>query len=188
MFSYNFIDPELAEKIENANNKFHEANADVFRLWVSDMVFSWQWWVVVALTVLPWVFWFIVRRKECSDRLLYAGFITMIMASYLDMTGMSIGLWSYNIRIFPMISSCMPWNFTMMPVAAMLFYQYKPRMNPIIKAVAFSTIGSFMIEPLFRWMGIYNPLKWKSYYSFPIYIIIYLIGNRMVKKNRFEKP
>jgi len=50
-----------------------------------------------------------------------------------------------------------------------------------------SVFSSFMAEPFFVWVGIYNPKHWKCIYSFPIIIGIYLASDWFSKRSQFEK-
>jgi hypothetical protein len=98
-----------------------------------------------------------------------------------------MGLWGYNVKLIPIIPPYIPWDFTLMPVTAMLFYQYKPRTNPIVKAAIFSGLGSFIFQPIFEWLGFYNPQNWMDWYSFPIMAGIYLIGHLCTKVKSFRE-
>jgi hypothetical protein len=69
----------------------------------------------------------------------------------------------------------------------MAFLQYKPHISPLLKAVVFSALTCFVAEPIFVWMGYYNPKHWEYYYSFPIYIVLYLIAYKFSTSTRFEK-
>lgn len=100
---------------------------------------------------------------------------------------MALGLWEYNSELIPLTPPLLPWNFTIMPVTSMLFYQYKPQINPLIKSVVFSAIGSFIGQPMFAYIGVYNPKHWKHYYSFPILVIIYLIGHYFLTRKNFKE-
>lgn len=186
MILNSFIYLQMTDPIRNAEQIYHDANMELLHHWLSHGVFSWTWWICTALTILPWLFWFSVKKSDSTDRLLYSGFSIIILSSYLDMLGMSMGLWGYDCQIVPTIPPYMPWDFTLMPVVSMLFYQYKPNVHPFLKSVVFSAIGSFIVQPLFEWIGIYDPKGWKNYYSFPILIGIYLIGYYFYTRDRFQ--
>jgi hypothetical protein len=56
-----------------------------------------------------------------------------------------------------------------------------------LKAIIFSVASSFIAEPIFVAIGLYNPKQWKYIYSFPVVIIIYLIADWLSKRKDFEK-
>lgn len=179
------INQETLDAIGNITSDFIQ----IWHVWLTMVVFSWHWWVDVGLAILPWILWRIVRDKEQANRLLYAGFATMLMATYLDIVGMTQGLWTYHTWVIPLMPEFLPWDLSVMPVMAMLFYQFKPKINPWIKGAFFGALGSFVSEPIFEWLDIYERLNWEYYYSFPIYIAVYMIGYFIYKRsgNDFTK-
>ena len=68
----------------------------------------------------------------------------------------------------------------------MLCLQIKPTLNPFIKAVIYSVLTSFIGEPIFVWIGLYTTVKWNVFYSFLIWIILYLIAYRISKVKAFD--
>lgn len=179
-------DPKIVESVDSINQKFYQLNIELFGIWKKSMVFEWHWWVNAFLMIAPWVVWFIVRKKDSTNRLLFSGLFLIIMASYYDFIGMSLGLWGYNYKLIPTIPPFMPWDISLIPVFGMLFYQYKPHISPFIKGLLFAFIGAYIFEPLFYWLGIYNPKEWKHYYSFAILYVLYLAGNFFVTRDNFE--
>ena len=179
------VNQSVIDTASQLNEAFHQLKADFLRFWVNDIVFTWHWWLEAALAVLPWVVWLAVRKKDSTKRLLCAGFFVLIISSYLDMLGMSMGLWGYNSAVIPTIPPYAPWNFSLLPVSAMLFYQVRPSLNPFIKAVVFAGVAAFVFEPVFTWLAIYNPKEWRHIYSLPIFIAIYLIGHCIASGKRY---
>lgn len=162
---------------------------NTFRLidiWSAHMVFQWFWWMEVALSIVPWVFWWFVRKKESTGRLLLAGFLVIIIASYLDFVGVDIGLWAYNAKTLPFMPPYIPWDFTLMPVTAMLCYQFFPRANAYLKAAGYALFASYIVQPVFQWMRIYDPIMWPHFYSVPIFFVIYLIGHAVTRIKTFQ--
>ena len=141
------------------------------------MVFTWRWWFLVSLSLLPWILWLIVHDRKNRHNLLYAGLFTMLPATFLCIIGVSQGWWKYNTWVLPDLPQYLPWDLSVMPVTAMLFYQFYPRIKPWIKGAVFGVVGAFVVEPIFIWLGIYEPTGWKLYYGVPIYIVIFMIGH-----------
>jgi len=111
----------------------------------------------------------------------------MVIAELLDVCGVEAGLWSYNIDIDPFTPSFLTFDFSLLPVATMVFLQCKPEFNPVLKAIVYSAFSCFIFQPIFVWLGIYNRLQWKDYYSFPFLIIIYLIAYYCSTRETFKK-
>ena len=171
---------------ESLYEKLHNTHGEYYDFWKNDILFSWRWWVTLSLIVLPWIIWLLVRKKESTDRLLYAGFFVMIFSSALDMVGITLNLWQYPVNVFPLMPEYIPFDICALPVATMLCIQYFPKVNPYIKAVIYSVTSSFIFEPLNVWLGLYKQIHWEYYYSVPIMIFIYLAANYLASRIKFD--
>ncbi len=170
------MDSSSIDAIDQITDNFVDLHDRIREVWLTQVLFTWHWWLDVALTVLPWILWFIVRQRNLQRRLLFAGLVTALLATYLDMIGMTQGWWTYYTWVVPLMPEYLPWDLAVMPVTVMLFYQYKPNWNPWIKAAIFGMFGAFVSEPLFEWIGIYKRITWEYWYSFPIYIAVFMLG------------
>jgi hypothetical protein len=162
-------------------NKVANANNELLQIWVSQIVFSWRWWLGVLLTIFPWIIWVRIRDKKNTIRLLFVGIIVILVTDSLDVIGMSFHLWHYDWTVLPFIPEFIPWDYTMFPVGIMLILQLKPKVNAFIKTIAFAFLSAFIIEPLFNWLGLYDMVHWKYWYSFVIYLALFLIFNWIYK-------
>lgn len=131
--------------------------------------------------------WFKFKKDESTHRLLFVGFLVIIISSWMDFVGTMYGLWFYTGKPIPTMPSYVPWDYSLLPVMVMLLLQYKPASSPFLKALIFAGVSSFIGEPLFQWIGIYVMTNWKIYYSFPIYFFIYLLSHKVSRVNMFEK-
>jgi hypothetical protein len=181
------MSPETVEKLQALFMQMQEYTKEVVRLWSQGILFTWQWWLLLAMTVLPWIFWIFWHKKDSTNRLLYAGFFSIIAAKLLDTIGSTFGFWQYTARLVPLMPPLFPWDATLMPVAVMTLIQLKPKIHPIIKAAALAAFAAFIMEPLAEWIGLYKSILWKHYYSFPVFIFIYLVADWLSRRERFEK-
>jgi uncharacterized membrane protein YoaT (DUF817 family) len=176
--------------IKRAEDLLHNvdiANSEYITFWINYIVLSWRWWLCTIIVLCSWILWFIFRNKDCTGRLLLAGFLTMAISELLDAMGEQLGIWSYNVDVEPFSPAFITFDLTLLPIATMAFIQYKPNINPFFKAVIFSGIGSFIAQPVFAFLGIYNRQSWKDYYSFPIFIVLYLVAHYFSRLNSFDK-
>lgn len=178
---------EYVKKLMNLNELLDKINSDIRTIMVNNLFFTWRWWLGLALTIVPWIIWFRIRKKDSTSRLLFAGFITLILSSYMDIVGQQLGLWVYYVDIEPINPSFEMFDFSLLPITTMLFLQYKPNISPIIKSVVYSVTGSFIIQPLFIFLKFYNPVHWKNFYSIPFLIVIYLTAHYCVTRKSFSK-
>ncbi|WCK53567.1 hypothetical protein PP175_19850 [Aneurinibacillus sp. Ricciae_BoGa-3] len=177
----------VRNKIQTIYDSTERMNREYLAIWRDHILFSWEWWVCLLLTIVPWMAWVKFRKKESSDRLLYAGFFVLIISSYLNFLGISYGLWWYLVDVIPTVPSFVVWDCSVLPVMSMLFLQYKPEYSPYIKALLFSLFNSFVAETIFRWIGFYEPKNWNSLYSFPLYYLIYMMADYLSRRNAFVK-
>lgn len=170
---------EVYELIKNANIL-------LTKVWSSQIVFSWRWWLQLILTIIPWIIWIKYRDKRQTVRLLFVGMIVAMTTNALDIIGGNFNLWHYDWKVFPFAPMYIPWDFTLFPIIVMVFLQIKPDVKPIYKSLIFAIYSSFLSEPLFQWMGLYHPIKWKHWYSFFIYILLYLFYNYIYNSRLFQ--
>lgn len=136
---------EGINKVEQAYQKIHGANNLINDAIMNAFLFSWRWWLGIALFIIPWIVWFRIRKKESSDRLLYAGLISILIGLVIDFFAVSMGKWSYPIKLIPNSGVLfLPYHISMLPVAVMFTLQIKPSFNPFVKAVIFAGFGAFI--------------------------------------------
>lgn len=179
--------PMYSDKVEKIYRTIHNASVDFYKLWLDSMFLKWQWWLNLAITVTPWVLWIIVRKRESTHRLLYAGVISALISTFFDYLGSAMGLWIYISNLIPSVPPYIPWDFCLIPVGVMLTMQIKPKANMFIKGVILAATGAFIWEPLIILGGIYKPLTWKLYYSFPFAFLIYVVSHIAATRKQFEK-
>lgn len=176
----------VKQGVEKVNEMVHQANVQLFDIWREQMLFTWRWWLSVALVVGPWVLWVVLRKKESTDRLLYAGLVTALISTYLDTIGMALGLWTYEVEVIPLIPPYIPWDLCVIPVITMFALQIKPRLNPVLKALIIATLG-VITEEIFELTGLYDAKHWQHYHSFPIFFIMFLIAYYVSSRSKFKK-
>jgi hypothetical protein len=159
---------------------------EFFNYWLNNVLLTWRWWLVVILTIVPWILWVMFRNKDSTYRLLLAGLAVALITSYLDKFGYWLSLWSYPIMPIPIMPPHFPWNLTLAPVSIMATIQFKPNINPYLKSVVYSLFNSFIIQPLSVLLGLYDQKLWKHYYSVPFFIIIYLIAHYLATRKEFN--
>jgi len=179
--------PEKVKVMGELQKKVTEANEEYLDFWLKNTLFHWDFFLSLAFTIIPLLLWIKFRKKESTARLLFVGFFVAIVSSWLDFLGVAFGKWYYTGKVIPTIPSYIPWDFVIIPVFIMLLIQYKPHWSPILKGLLFSGVSSFVGEPLFKWLGFYVLVDWSPFYSFPIYLVIYLISSRLSKVKSIQQ-
>ncbi|WP_408010223.1 CBO0543 family protein [Pseudalkalibacillus sp. A8] len=181
------IPEKVAVEIDKIYKKLALVNEEDRQIWFEYELLSWQWFLAFLLSILPWLIWLKFRKKESTNRLLSGAFYIIAISMLLDSFGTELGFWDYRYEVVPFLPSFIPWDLSFLPVIFMFLLQVKPRMSPILKAVLYSIIGTCIGEPVFQWLGYYNPSNWSPVYSFPIYFLKYLVGHILVMSNHYEE-
>lgn len=163
---------------------YGQANALHYQFWLHHNLLTWQWWFLLVLSIIPWWIWFRLVDKR---RLLEMTSYTLLIAltcTVLDTMGTNLQFWRYRQHLIwffkpPLI----PADLCAIPVADTLVYRYFPRWKSFVMAMVVSSlITSFIAEPLFVWMKIYEPVTWRYVYSFPIYILKSVVAKLIVQQ------
>ncbi|NHM30943.1 CBO0543 family protein [Neobacillus terrae] len=165
---------------------FHHAFHHRTEAWKQEVLFTWEWWLGILISVLPWLLWFLFRKKDSTDRLLYAGFFVALISLTLDNIGVQVSAWNYLKPVTPAIPSYLPYDFTLLPITIMFLIQFFHNRNPWIIGIIFSLLTAFVGEPIFKWLGIYFPVHWRSFYSVPFYTVIYYLAYKLAKRKKFN--
>jgi hypothetical protein len=177
----------VVELIDANTEQAEAAIREKIHIWAEHVVFSDLWWMGVGLTIIPWIIWFMVRPKQSTDRLLYIGLMAAIFSTVFDVLGDQIALWHYRFNVIPILPTYIPWDLTLMPVSVMLALQFKPNANPYMKASIFAVLTSYVAEPFFNWLGVYQPKIWRYSYSLPIQFLVYIAAHYLLRlRNRFS--
>lgn len=142
--------------------------------WYLHNVFTWRWWIIVAVSVgLCWTWCEIVDKRHIVENLFY-GLLTIVLTVLLDSIGTEIPrFWYYPVRLVPLGRPSIPVDYVILPVCFMIVYQcFKSGKSFVFAITIFAATASFVGEPLAVSLGLYEPGAWRPIYSFPIYIIM----------------
>ncbi|UKS29324.1 hypothetical protein LOZ80_10475 [Paenibacillus sp. HWE-109] len=173
-------------QVEQAQQEIVEANTLINDAIIHSFLFTWRWWLGIALFIVPWLIWLKYKKKDSSNRLFLAGLCSILLGQIIDMFALSMGKWSYPIKFIPCSGTTfLPYHFSMLPVGVMFAIQIKPKLNPILKGIILGLICAYLIEPFFTKTGFYNPKNWKYIYDVCIYFSIYNIAHLLTRLKHF---
>lgn len=181
-----YINDIHLQKINQISEQIVELQRKKQEVWIEFVLFSPHWWIQIGLTILPWLAWFMLRRKESQNRMLFVAFFAILIASILDFIGVRLGLWRYYFEPIPFLPAFIPWDMTLVPVIIISLIAYKRHIKPWIKALVFAALTAFVAEPIFEYFHFYQEIHWSSFYSFFIYIIIYLLCHKLSTLKHFD--
>jgi len=172
--------PESAIKIAQIQSVFTDMR---IQQWLQDVVFTWQWWILIFLMIAPWILWLCLVDKKRLTPICLFGVVVLATVSWIDDLGTDLILWYYPYKLIPLYPQLIPINYTVLPVTFMLIYQFFPTWRSYMKALLImATVFSFVAEPALSYLGMYRVLRWQYYYSFPLYIIIGISLRWIVEK------
>ena len=99
---------------------------------IKNELFTWQWWLLLGLTIIPWVIWIIFRDRNRQARLLFGGIVAALITLILDMIGIQAGIWRYGIKLIPSLPPLFPFDLALMPVSYMMMQQFTKSLNQFI--------------------------------------------------------
>lgn len=178
---------EALKQVEKASKLMVKANDMVIDATMNGFLFTWKWWIAVAMIIIPWVIWAIFRKKESTARLLFASGIIMILSTNLDAFGVENGKWTYPLKAIPIPTISYSFRYSVIPVLTMFFLQYKPQVNPLIKAVIFAGLSAFIGMPLMAMLDMYKKVDWAYTYSFFLLTGFYLLAHWFSRRKSFEQ-
>jgi hypothetical protein len=162
------------ETILEIQRQLRDASLDY---WVKYVFNTWQWWVNIGALVLPIILWWKLVNKKILTEIIIYGFIASSLAVFFDTIGETLVLWDYPYLIIPMDYILIDTDYSVLPVAYMLAYQYFSKWKGFITSnTLISAIFSFVAEPMLVWLGFYEVHGWKFIYSFPIYVAIAIVS------------
>lgn len=157
-------------KVVHLHQKF--MRADLHR-WINVEAFTLQWFILLALLILPWIIWVILKDKTKLFDIVLIGALCTIPTTFLDSFGMDIDFWYYPTELIPWSARAIPFDFSMIPVAFMLIYQYFPKWKSYIRAlITMAILFAFVAEPFCHYLQLVYYIKWHYMYSFIYYIIL----------------
>ncbi len=156
---------------------------DRIEYWLVYNLFTWQWWFLLALLIVPWIiFYYQADRKKLPELLLF-GLLMNLVIIRLDTIGYETGHWTYPYKLLPFGSFVSFIDSSPLPVIYMLEYQCFQEWRGFIGiSVLTAGVFAFICEPLLTAIGLYVPLKWQHIYSFPIYILMPCVMKAVVEK------
>lgn len=171
---------EYVQDIIKLQNRLFETN---YTFWIEHVLFSFNWWFLIILTILPWAIWWRFVDKKRIIEISLMGTLVMITSVFLDVVGISFLLWGYAYKDIQMIPLLSPIDLTILPIVYMFVYQiFSKWKSYLFSLIVAATGAAFIVEQLFEWMDIYQLYSWKHIYSFFIYIAIGIVFKWLIQK------
>ncbi len=151
--------------------------------WLNEDVLRIRWWLLlVMLAVFAYAWWKLADKSLLPEVVLYAALTTIFVMAIVEY-GEELTLWDYPVDILPIFPPLSSVNLISLPLIYSLVYQYFKTWKSFLTAALISTaIICFIIEPLLAWGEFYQLLKWKYYYSYPLYLATAISVRALISK------
>lgn len=161
---------ESFKELQEAREQLHRM---AVHHWKSDVVFTWEWWLLAGLTIIPLILWWIfVDRKRVYEIALF-GCLLDIMCLILDNIGTDLLWWAYPIKLIPTVPVLFTADSILVPIVFMVVYQlfYTTWWSIMIFNLITAGLLAFIAEPIFTRIGYYHLNEWRYAYSFVFYLL-----------------
>lgn len=164
----------MPNEIEELNVKESRMELDY---WLQHDIFSFQWWIIVIINVLfvALLLIFMDRKRTLSTTLAFlTGFI---IVGVVDQVGKFFDLWRYPHQLLPFTENLNAVDFFVVPsIFAYMYQKFSTWKSFLIADLVASFVISYVGEPIFVSIGMYELVKWSYWESvlvlFPIGILV----------------
>ncbi len=153
----------------------------VYTHWVTEELFSPRWWGMLAFVLFSYALVFKFLDKSRFTQILLFGSLMAVSMGVIDTIGANFILWSFTVRLFPIIPNLFLVDLTIFPLYYMLVYQYTSTWKDfaVWSAVA-SGVISLGVFPLLAIVNVVELINWKYVYSWPIIFFVGLLARGVV--------
>lgn len=154
-----------------------------FSDWINNDIFTFRWWVLLSALIIPWFIWYYLIDKSRFKEMLFYTLSTSGVSILLDEIGTSLTMWTYTVKVVPILPRLITADYSMIPIIYVLIYQYFPKWKSFIFAnIILSLVFAFVLEPILSWMKLYYLITWKYIYSVPTYLFAAIILKWIIEK------
>lgn len=147
-----------------------------YKHWVSQEIFSFPWFFNTVFLLVLYIVWIKLVDKNRIRELLLFGSLLAVASMLIDTIAVTVGLWEYNIRLFPISPAPFPFDLTVVPILYMIVMQYTSSWRDyFIGAVIAAAIFSYIIVGAYILLGIKTFYKFNLFYMFILTILVTVI-------------
>ncbi len=153
--------------------------------WRNNVLYHPKWFMLILLILaLFFIWWKAADKQRLKDMSLYGGIIYILMLGIVEY-GEELILWEYPVDVIPVFPPLSAINLICLSVLYSLSYQYCKSIKEFLWAsIIISGFMCFILEPLLSWAGFYHLIKWRYYYSFPLYVLVSIFAWYLTNKIR----
>lgn len=117
---------------------------------------NWQFWVVVALLILPLIILFFTLDRTRLFEILFFGYTVHVIWTYTDIALGRANFISHQYFVSPILPNATNITASVLPVGFLLVYQYctNRKKNFYLYTILLSAVYAFVFASMEEWMGL----------------------------------
>jgi hypothetical protein len=169
------------EELEKARKEYLDLH---HQYWLDNDLFTFKWWLLLFITMVPWIVWWKIADKKEITHILLFGLFVGIESVLIDIFLTNLRVWAYITRILYLLQPILlPYDLTILPIIYMLLYQKFIQWKSFLIAITLmALLLTFVLEPTLEWMKINKEYNFPSIYSLALYILIAIFSKWIVEK------
>ena len=140
---------------------------------------TWQFWMNVAMFVVPLVVLYFKLDRKRAFLLGFYGLNVHVWFTYIDAVGVRHGLWSYPYQAFPFMPVSFGLDASLIPIVFMLVYQWtlNNNKNYYLWVTVLTLVLSFGLKPIMVLHNFFHLHKGIGYlHLLAAYLVIMLLS------------
>ncbi len=141
--------------------------------WRNNVLYHPKWFILILIILtLFFIWWKAAHKQRLKDISLYGGIFYILILGIVEY-GEELILWEYPLDVIPVFPALSAINLICLPVLYSLSYEYcKSLKEFLLSSIIISGFMCFIFEPLLSLAGFYYLIKWRYYFSFPLYALL----------------
>lgn len=140
-----------------------------YERWITEELFSFPWFFNLVFLAIIYLLWIKLVDKRRLRELLLFGSLIAVASALIDIIAVTIGLWEYKVRLFPLSPAPFPFDYTVLPIMYIVIMQYTSSWRDfLLGSLLASGLFSFVLSPVYVLLGIKEYHNFKHFYLFMI--------------------
>lgn len=145
-------------------------------------VTSWQFWVMLAMVVIPLIVLYFKVDRSKIFLILFYGLNVHVWFAYIDMYGTRKGFWEYPHSLTPFFPFSFSLDASLVPVSYLLVYQWtlNKEKNFYLYTFLLSAFFAFILKPILTSLYLFKLNAINFFQLFLLYCTMFLIARVIV--------
>jgi hypothetical protein len=168
------MNEEQSKQLNGLKETSRELAQDWVDYWQTYSYFdTWQFWVNVALLIIPLIFLYIMLDRTKAFHIGFFGFAAHILSTYIDGYSTRFGHWEYPYKIIPLLPINFGLDTSLIPVVIMLVYQWTLNRNKnyYVALIIVAALFAFVLKPILSFFDLFQLSKGSNYFHLFLWYI-----------------